>query len=164
MDDPGGGITGAFTFLFHRSITSTDGAGYNLTGHYDPKSGRFHLDPKPWVAPHPAALEAVGIDGTFDAETRRMTAKMLSDKCDAVDLAPRGVALSVLPAGAASTAPARDPKRIEMMLGPTNVTNYLDVASHSPDFEYLVTASYDPPDTLTTAHQSTNRLRASKKN
>ena len=148
LDEPGGGVTGAFTFLFHRSLTSTDGAGYTLAGHYDPKTGRFHLDPKPWAAPHPAALEAIGIEGTFDAETRKMTAKMLSDKCDAVELVPRGVTLPALPAGAAYNAPARDPKRIEMMLGPTNVTNSLDVSANSPGFEYLVTAWYDPPDTL----------------
>jgi len=148
MEEPGGGVTGAMTFSFHRSITSTDGAGYNLTGHYDPKTGRFHLNPKPWVAPHPATLEAIGIDGTFDAETRKITAKMLSDKCDAVELVPRGVTLPPLPAGASPQAPARDPKRIEMMLGPSNVTNYLDVAAHNPGFEYLVTAWYDPPDTL----------------
>jgi hypothetical protein len=77
-----------------------------------------------------------------------MTAKMLSDKCDTVELVPRGVTLPPLPPGALPQGPARDPKRIEMMLGPSNVTNYLDVASNSPDFEYLVTAWYDPPDTL----------------
>jgi hypothetical protein len=147
MEEPGGGVTGGITFYFHRSITATEGAGYNLAGSYDPKTGRFHLEPKPWVAPHPAALEAMGIEGTFDAETRKTTAKMLSNKCDTVELVPRGVTLPPLPAEA-SSAPARDPKRIEMMMGPSNVTNYLDVASNSPDFEYLVTAWYDPPDTL----------------
>ena len=148
MDEPGGGVTGSITFYFHRSITSTEGAGYNLAGSYDPKTGRFHLDPKPWVAPHPGALNALGIEGTFDAETRKMTAKMLSDKCDAMELVPRGVTLPPLPAEASTPAPARDPKRIEMLLAPSNVTNYLDVAANNPDFEYLVTAWYDPPDTL----------------
>ena len=76
------------TFYFHRSITSTEGAGYSLAGSYDPKTGRFHLEPKQWVAPHPAAFEAIGIEGTFDAETRKMTAKMLSNKCDAVETGP----------------------------------------------------------------------------
>ena len=77
-----------------------------------------------------------------------MTAKMLSDKCDAVEMVPRGVTLPPLPAGASPAAPARDPKRIEMLLGPTNVTNYLDAGPNTPGFEYLVTAWYDPPDTL----------------
>jgi hypothetical protein len=34
------GVTGSMTFYFHRSITSTDGAGYVLAGSYDAKSGR----------------------------------------------------------------------------------------------------------------------------
>jgi hypothetical protein len=149
MDEPGGGVTGGFTFFFHRSITSTDGAAYSLSGHYDPKTGHFHLEPKPWVTPHPAALEAMGIEGIFDAETRKMTAKMLSNKCDAVELTPPGVKLPPLAASELpSPASTPDPKRHEMMLGPSNVTNYLDVAANNPDFEYVVTARYDPPDTL----------------
>lgn len=148
IEEPGGGVIGGMTFSFHRSITSTDSAGYNLAGSWDLKTGRFHLDPKlPWVAPHPAALEALGMEGAFDAETRKFTAKMLSDKCDAVELVPRGVTLPPLPA-VASTAPPLDAKRIEMRLGATNITNYLDAAANSPPFEYLVTAWYDPPDTL----------------
>jgi hypothetical protein len=148
MEEPGGGVTGGMTFSFHRSITSTDGAGYNLAGSYDPRTGRFHLDPKqPWVAPHPAALEAIGIEGTFDTETRKFNAKMLSDKCDALELVPRGATLSPLPA-AALTAPPLDAKRFEMRLGPTNVTNYLAGVANGPVFEYLIAAWYDPPDTL----------------
>jgi len=146
LDDPSGGVTGAFTFLFNRSITSTDGAGYTLSGHYDPKTGRFHLDPKPWTAPHPAALKALGIEGAYDVDNRKMTAKMLSDQCDAVELAPPGVKLPPLAATeSVSQGPPIDPKRHEMMLGPSNVTNLIE---GGPDFEYLVTAWYDPPNTL----------------
>jgi hypothetical protein len=148
MDEPGGGVNGSLSFHYHRSITSIEGASYNLGGTWDPKAGRFHLDPKlPWTAPHPAALEAIGIEGTFDVETRKFSgAKMLSGKCDAVELVPRGVTLPPLPAATTGLTP--DPKRIEMRVGPTNVTNYLDVAANSPDFEYLVSAWFDPPDTL----------------
>jgi hypothetical protein len=60
-----------------------------------------------------------------------------------MELVPRDATLPPLPADASSMAPARDPKWIEMLLGRSNVTNYLDA-----DFEYLVTALYDPPDTL----------------
>jgi len=148
MEEPGGAVTGGMTFSFHRSITSVDGAGYNLSGSYDPKTGRFHLDPKPWAAPHPTALEAIGIEGTFDPETRKMTAKMLSGKCDSVELVPRGTALPALPAGALPAVLIPDPKRIEMRLGPSDVTNGLDVSANSSGFEYLVTARYDPPDTF----------------
>jgi hypothetical protein len=52
------------------------------------------------------------------------------------------------PLGPFPLVPARDTKRIEMMLGASNVTNYLDISANSPPFEYLVTALYDPPDTL----------------
>jgi hypothetical protein len=148
IEEPDAGVTGSLTFYFHRSITSTEGAGYTLAGSYDPKTGRFHLEPKQWAGPHPAAFELIGIEGTFDAETRKMTAKMLSNKCDAVELVPRGVTLPPLPAEATTPARARDPKRIEMLLGPSNVTNYLDPAAYSPDFEYLVTAWFDPPGTV----------------
>jgi hypothetical protein len=148
MEEPGGAVTGAMTFSFHRSITSIDGGGYNLSGSYDPKTGRFHLDPKPWTGPHPTALEPIGIEGTFDPETRKMAAKMLSNKCDAVDLVPRGAALPALPAGALPPVLTPDPKRVEMRLGLTNITNGLDVSANSAGFEYLVTAWYDPPDTL----------------
>lgn len=149
IEDPDGGVTGSMTFHFHRSITSIDGAGYLLAGSYDPKTGRFHLEPKPWTSPHPGTLDAIGIEGSFDPDSRKMTAKMLSDKCDSVELVPRGVTLPPLAAAESSpAAPVRDPKRAEMFLAPSNVTNYLDVASRNPDFEYVVTAWYDPPDTL----------------
>lgn len=148
MEDPDGGVNGSFTFHYHRSITDIQGAGYRLAGSYDPKTGRFHLEPKPWPEPHPAALKAIGIEGTFDAATRKMTAKMLSDQCDSVEMVPRGVTLPPLPASALPQPMARDTKRIEMYLAPSNVTNYLDVAANNPDFEYLVTAWFDPPDTL----------------
>jgi hypothetical protein len=147
MEEPGGGVIGGITFYFHRSITSTDGAGYRLKGSYDPKTGRFHLEPEKWVAPHPVALEAIGIDGTFNAESRKFSAKMLSDKCDAVELVARGITLPPLPAVASTAAPL-DAKRAEMRPGATNVTNHLQDAADNLDFEYLVTAWYDPPDTL----------------
>jgi hypothetical protein len=148
MEEPGGGVTGAITYYFHRSITKTDGAGYRLTGSWDPISGRFHLDPKPWTAPHPTALEAFGIEGAVDPETRKITAKMLTDKCDAVELVPPGVTLSPLPDASLTAGPPLDSKRVEMRLIPTNVTNDLDVSVQFPGFEYLVSAWYDPPDTF----------------
>jgi hypothetical protein len=45
-------------------------------------------------SPHPAALEAIGIEGMFDAETRKMNAKMLSGKmrCDGTGPARRDAA------------------------------------------------------------------------
>jgi hypothetical protein len=71
IEEPDAGVIGSLTLYFHRSITSTEGASYTLAGSYDPKTGRFHLEPKQWAGPHPAAFELIGIEGTFDAETRR---------------------------------------------------------------------------------------------
>jgi len=50
-----------------------------------------------------------------------------------------------------------------MLLAPTNVTNYLDVSANSPDFEYLVTAWYDPPDTLRDAEPIDESVAGMKK-
>jgi hypothetical protein len=146
--DDDAALIGAITFYFYRSVTSLDGATYTLTGRRDVKTGRFHLEPKEWYGPHPASLQMYGIEGIFDAETRKMTAKMLSDKCDAVDIAGPSGRLAPLPAQPAPAIPAGNRSRPEMLVTPSNVTNYLDVAAYSPDFEYWVTAWSDPPGTV----------------
>ncbi len=138
-------LTAAITFYFYRSVTSLDGATYKLAGRRDTKTGRFHLEPKEWYGPHPAVFEMIGIEGTFDAETQKMTAKMLSDRCDAVEVAGPGGKLPPLPAQPAPAVPAGNRSRPELLVMPSNVTNYLDVAANSPDFEYWVTAWSDPP-------------------
>ena len=148
-DDPS--ISAGLSFLYHSSVTSMDGVTYILKGTHDKKTGQFHLDPKEWYGPHPAVLEMYGIEGTFDSERQKMTAKMLSPKCDSVELVPPGEQLSALPPDQipktdASLAP--DNKRPERRTYPSNVTNYLDPASYSPDFEYWVTAWSDPPGTI----------------
>jgi hypothetical protein len=143
--DDDAALTGAITFYFYRSVTSLDGATYTLAGRRDVKTGRFHLEPKEWYGPHPAVLEMIGIEGTFDAETRKMTAKMLSDKCDAVEVVGAGGKLAPLPAQPAPAVPAGNRSRPELLVTPSNVTNYLDVAAYSPDFEYWVTSWSDPP-------------------
>ena len=149
--DPDAGVTATIDFYFHRSVTSLDGATYFLAGPYDTKTGRFHLEPKRWVTDHPAAFEMIGIEGRFDAASETLTAKMLSNKCDAVEFAAPGKPLPPLPAQAAPTSIAGvplNPARPEQRTSPSNVTNYLDVAANSPDFEYLVTAWADPPGTV----------------
>jgi hypothetical protein len=147
--DPDADVTASITITFHRSITSIDGARYTLAGSYDPKTGRFHLEPKRWLDPHPAAFEMIGIDGTFDAATGKTTAKMLSNQCDAVEMVPPGVTLPPLPVEASTPARVRDPKRVEMLLAPSDLTNYLDSAAYNdPGLEYLVTAWFDPPGTV----------------
>jgi hypothetical protein len=103
--DDDAALTAAITFYFYRSVTSLDGATYKLAGRRDTKTGRFHLEPKEWYGPHPTVFEMIGIEGTFDAETRKMTAKMLSDKCDAVEVVGPGGKLAPLPAQPAPAVP-----------------------------------------------------------
>ena len=146
--DPGEGVAASFKLNFRRSITSIDSASYRMKGTYDDKTGRFRFEPLEWAGAHPAVLEMFGIEGAFDAKARKATAHMLSDKCDAVDIVPQGETLPPLPPETSARTPGREPKRPETLLGLTNVTNYLDVASNSPDFEYLVTAWYDKPGTV----------------
>ena len=63
-------------------------------------------------------------------------------------MVPRGEKLPPLPDQPPALVAPRDRKRPETLPGATNVTNYLDPASYSPDFEYLVPAWYDPPGTV----------------
>ena len=73
---------------------------------------------------------------------------MLNDKCDKVEMVLRGEKLPPLPDEPPALVAPLDRKRPETLPGATNVTNYLDPASYSPDFEYLVPAWYDPPGTV----------------
>jgi len=147
-DDDEPSVTGGITFYFHRSVTSLDGATYLLTGTRDVKTGRFHLEPKEWSGPHPASLAMYGMEGTFDAETRKATGKMLSDRCDALEFAGPDGKLPPLPAKPGPVISAADAKRPEMQVRPSNVTNYLDVAAYNPDFEFVETRTFDPPGTV----------------
>jgi hypothetical protein len=150
VDDDDSSITGSVSFLYHRSVTSMDGVTYRLRGTHDAKTGRFHLEPKEWYGPHPAVFEMFGIEGTFDAENLKMKARMLSPKCDAVEMVAPGEHLKPLPDRTAVANPATAPNnaRPERCIAPSNVTSYLDPASFSPDFEYWVTAWSDPPGTV----------------
>ncbi len=146
--DPDAGITASITLSFRRSPMSTDTASYTLKGSFDDKSGSFHFEPLQWAGAHPAALEMIGIEGRLDAAARKVTAKMLSASCDAVEIVPNGEMLPPLPEQAAPVTSAADRKRPEMLMGATNVTNYLDVAARSPDFEYWPQAWSEPPGTI----------------
>jgi hypothetical protein len=143
-------VIGTMAFFFYNSVVSGGGGGYSLQGTHDAKSGQFHLEPKAWYSQHPSGFEMYGIEGTFDPSTLLFNAKMLSPNCDKVELVPPGQALAKLPDQnpAPNPATAPDSKRPERSPTPTNVTNYLDPASYSPDFEYWVTAWSDPPNTI----------------
>jgi hypothetical protein len=145
--DPDEPVTASINMSYH-SFNGVETSSYRLKGTYDEKTGRFHFEPEPWISHHPAVYEALGIEGTFDAQTGKITARMLNDRCDRVELVPRGQKLPPLPDQPPTLVAPRDPKRPETLPGATNVTNYLDPASYSPLFEYLVPAWYDPPGTV----------------
>jgi hypothetical protein len=108
-----------------------------------------------------------GIEGTFDAAKQTMTAKMLSPKCDAVEMVGEGKQLMPLPPDQnppPNPAAAPDNTRPERRLVTTNVTNYLDPASYSPDFEYWVTAWSDPPDAIHESQPIDESVAEMKKN
>jgi hypothetical protein len=145
-DEPS--VTGGITFYFHRSVTSLDGATYMLAGTRDAKTGRFHVEAKEWSGPHPASLGKYGMEGTLDAKTGKVTGKMLSDRCDALEFAGPDGKLPPLPEKPGPVVSAADAKRPEMQVRPTNVTNYLDVAAYNPDFQFVETRAFDPPGTV----------------
>src|SRR6185312_1301996 len=94
--DPDEGVTASINMSFH-SVNGVETTGYRLKGTYDEKTGRFHFDPEPWVTHHPAVYTALGIEGTYDAQARKLTARMLSDRCDKVEMVPRGEKLPPMP-------------------------------------------------------------------
>lgn len=149
--DPDEGVTASINMSFH-SFNGIETTGYRLKGTYDEKTGRFHFEPEPWVSHHPAVYEALGIEGTFDRQTRKITARMLDDKkdakCDKVEMVPSGENLPPLPDQPPTLVAPFSRTRPETIRGATNVTNYLDAASFSAPFEYLVPAWYDPPGTV----------------
>ena len=143
-DEPS--LIGVLSFYFHRSVTSLDGATYKVTGTRDPKAAHFRVEPKEWSGQHPASLVMYGMEGTYDEASHKFVGKMLSDHCDAVEFAGPGGKLSPLPAQPGPTVPAST--RPELKVTPSNVTNYLDPAAYSPDFDYVETRTYDPPGTV----------------
>ena len=148
MNDPDEPVTAVVNFYFRRSLSHVDAASYVLKGPYDRKTGRFHLEPWRWSGSHPDALEMIGMEGTFETGSRKMNAKMLSGKCDAVEMVPPGEKLAELPAGSSALSTAVLPPskgRPEMKTVPTNVTNAFDINSADPAFEYWVAAWSEPP-------------------
>jgi len=149
MDDPDAGVVGILNLLIHRSLTGSDAVAYRLTGPYDRKTGHFRLIPQKWsTSQHPPGLEMIGIEGQYDFATHQVTAKMLSDKCDAVEFAAPGKSLAPILQTAPPPTAGLDRRRPEMRVTPSNVTNDLLPNPAKPLFEYLVTRWYDPPATM----------------
>lgn len=145
-DEPN--LIGVLSFYFHRSVTSLDGATYKVMGTRDVKRAHFRVEPKEWSGQHPASLVMYGMEGTYDEAAHKFMGKMLSDRCDAVEFAGPGGKLPPLPAQPGPVIPSGGSKRPELQVTPSNVTNYLDPAAYSPDFDYVVTAEFDPAGTV----------------
>jgi len=152
VTDPDEGVAGSIQFYFKRSLNSLDGATFTFKGPYDQKTGAFRLEPKEWSGPRPPAVfDMFGLEGKFEFATETPTARIFGNsKCDAVELAAARKALPPLPVQQPAVAAGGgvDNNRPERRIAASNVTNYLDVAANSPDFEYLVTAWLEPPGTI----------------
>src|SRR5258708_2002454 len=134
--DPDEGVTASINMSFH-SFNGIETTGYRLKGTYDEKTGRFHFEPEPWVSHHPAVYEALGIEGTFNAQTGKMNARMLSNKCDKVEMVPRAEKLPPLPDEPPALVAPVDRKRPEPPPGGTTVPNSLVPPSYIADFSTL---------------------------
>ena len=156
VTDPSEPVTVALQFYFRRSLTQMDGASYVMRGPFDAKTGHFRLEPQRWSSrTHPDSFEMIGMEGTFDAATRKINAKMLSGKCDAVEIAAPGEKLAPLEAGASALTAAKLPDskgRPELKTVASNVTNTFELTASTPAFEYWVASWSEPPGVV---HQGT---------
>jgi hypothetical protein len=75
-----GSMTGEFTFDLP-ATSSTRTASYSLSGKYDPATGNFRLNPVKWEPPEPRGFVMVGMDGTFNPNTKQVSGKITSPAC-----------------------------------------------------------------------------------
>src|SRR5450432_463113 len=81
-DSGNGKISGVFTFPMGSGVTGS----YSLAGQYDAGSGRFHLDPQRKLDHVRVNYNMVGMEGTFDASTRKLTGNIVSPNCSTFEL------------------------------------------------------------------------------
>ena len=129
-----GQISGVFTF-------STPGQGgpgsYELTGQYDQRTGRFQLQPQRWIR-RPTNYGMVGLEGTRDPASGRLTGKITYAGCTAFELAPPGAVLSPTPEPGTANAAAPERRRFV-----SNVTGWETLG-----FEYVDAAMADAAGTV----------------
>jgi hypothetical protein len=131
----GGRITGVFTFQL-QAPGANGSFSYSMIGTYDAASGRVQLAPDRWQSRRPINVSMVGLDGVFDAATRRLRGRVTDFNCTSFEVVPPGIALTALPPPPAPPAPP------EFRPTPTEVTG-LNVS-----FEYRDSAMSDAPDTV----------------
>jgi len=126
----GGRISGVFTFPL-ASMGMPGAASYALNGQYNDRSGRVLLQPHHWVGPQPPGFPMVGMDGTFDATSRRLSGKMMDFTCGAFELAPgaSGAAISqTVPVPAPVLPPERRNAASNVVEAWMGTFEYLDAA------------------------------------
>jgi len=127
----GGGRLSAI-FIFGGGTSGS----YRMTGFYDGRSGRVHLEPQQWIV-RPPGFNMIGLDGVFDLRTRRLTGMIPTFGCGTFELGPPGMVSAPRGVPARPANPAYDP-------------NALPVNPNQPDaaFEYWDAAMNDPPGTV----------------
>jgi hypothetical protein len=75
-----GSMSGEFTFDLP-ATSSTRTASYSLSGKYDSATGNFRLNPVKWEPPEPRGFVMVGMDGTFNPNTKQVSGKITSPTC-----------------------------------------------------------------------------------
>lgn len=129
----GGRISAVFTFPL--AGMGMPGAGsYELIGKYDARGGRFSLQPQRWVGPQPPGFPMVGMEGTFDGASQRLSGKMMDFTCGAFELAP-GAGGAAISQTVPVPAPVLPPERRNAA---SNV-----VEAWKDSFEYLDAAMSD---------------------
>ncbi len=131
-----GQIAGVFTFQVQTPGQSGTGA-FELVGQYDPRTGRFQMQPQRWIGRPPMSYTMVGLEGMRDATSGRLKGKIANFNCGTFELAPPGVALSPTPAPAPANA---GPERRRFV---SNVTDWATAG-----FEYVDAAMADAPGTV----------------
>jgi len=70
-----GTATGRLTFADPDNMGGASGS-FNLRGNYDPATGKFKLLPLNWNPPVPSGVTMLGVEGSFDARTKRVSGNM----------------------------------------------------------------------------------------
>jgi hypothetical protein len=70
-----GSARGRFTFSQPQAIGGATGS-FNLRGHYDASTGKFKLDPQNWNPPVPSGFPLLGVDGSLDADTNKISGNL----------------------------------------------------------------------------------------
>lgn len=70
-----GSARGRFTFTQPQEGGGATGS-FNLKGHYNASTGKFELDPQNWNPPVPPGFPLLGVDGSLDAHTNKISGNL----------------------------------------------------------------------------------------